>query len=109
MSDTTPEAHVRLEECRRKIDEIDRELVRLLNRRAQYAEEIGKIKVMLKLPAYSPEREEEVMINVIGRNAGPLSIAALRRLFERIIDESRAVERIAMLKTDGGMPESNES
>lgn len=85
-----------LDEWRKKIDEIDLKLVKLLNDRAQYAAEIGKIKLTLGLDAYSPEREEEVMSNVTSTNPGPLSAQAIRRLFERIIDESRAVERVCM-------------
>jgi chorismate mutase len=79
-----------------KIDEIDRQLVQLLNERAGYATEIGKIKLALGLDAYSPRREEEVMNNVTAHNRGPLSTQAIRRLFERIIDESRSIERIFM-------------
>jgi chorismate mutase len=85
-----------LEVWRNKIDEIDLQLVRLLNNRATCATELGKIKLNLGLDAYSPEREEEVMKNVTGNNPGPLSSQALRRLFERIIDESRSVERVFM-------------
>lgn len=91
-----------LAEWRKKIDEIDVQLVSLLNIRAQYAEEIGKAKLSLGFDAYSPEREEEVMSNVISQNSGPLSQKAIRRLFERIIDESRAVERIAMVTAKKG-------
>ncbi len=87
-----------LDRWRAKIDAVDLELVKLLNERAHFAEEIGKIKDSLGLDAYSPEREEEVMRNVTASNHGPLSLQALRRLFERIIDESRALERLAMHK-----------
>jgi chorismate mutase len=87
-----------LERWRDKIDVIDSELVRLLNERARCAEEIGRIKLILGLDAYSPEREEEVMKNVTTSNQGPLSLQALRRLFERIIDESRSIERLAMMR-----------
>lgn len=109
MSDDRKEAQLRLEEWRRTIDEIDLELVRLLNRRARCAEEIGKLKLALKLPAYSPEREEEIMKNVTEESNGPLSAAAVRRLFERIIDESRAVERRAMMNRSEGSSNSHES
>jgi chorismate mutase len=85
-----------LEVWRIKIDEIDHQLVKLLNDRAHCATEIGKVKLTLGLDAYSPRREEEVMKNVTTNNAGPLSTQAIRRLFERIIDESRSVERIYM-------------
>jgi chorismate mutase len=81
---------------RDRIDEIDLELVKLLNERAHCAEEIGKLKLKLGIEAYSPEREKEVMRNVSNANSGPLSIKAIKRLFERIIDESRSVERITM-------------
>jgi len=81
---------------RTRIDEIDLELVKLLNERTRCAEEIGKIKLLLGLEAYSPEREEEVKRNVTAANKGPLSFKAIQRLFERIIDESRSAERLTM-------------
>ncbi|MDE3059191.1 MAG: chorismate mutase [Bacteroidota bacterium] len=87
-----------IEKWREKIDTVDRKLVELLNERARYADEIGKIKEKLGMEAYSPQREEEVLHNVLNANAGPLNGAALRRLFERIIDESRKLEREAMLE-----------
>ncbi len=87
-----------IDEWRIKIDDLDRKLVDLLNDRARYADEIGKIKEQLGLDAYSPRREHEVLENVLGANKGPLSDAALRRLFERIIDESRKLEREAMIE-----------
>ena len=86
-----------LDVWRQKIDEIDIQLVKLLNERTTCAMEIGKIKLALGLEAYSPEREVEVMRNVSAHNRGPLSSEAVRRLFERIIDEARSVERIYMI------------
>jgi chorismate mutase len=85
-----------LDDWRQRIDDIDMQLVRLLNERTTCATEIGKIKITLGLDAYSPEREHEVMRNVTACNKGPLSSAAVRRLFERIIDEARSVERVYM-------------
>ena len=85
-----------LDDWRKRIDEIDLQLVKLLNERTTCATEIGKIKIRLGLDAYSPEREVEVMKNVTACNKGPLSSAAIRRLFERIIDEARSVERVYM-------------
>ncbi len=87
-----------IEKWREKIDKVDRKLVELLNERACCADEIGKIKEKLGMEAYSPKREEEVLQNVLSANSGPLTNAALRRLFERIIDESRKLEREAMLE-----------
>lgn len=85
-----------IEHWRNKIDDIDRRLVELLNERATYADEIGKIKEQLGMEAYSPKREKEVLENILKHNHGPLNDLALRRLFERIIDESRKLEREAM-------------
>ena len=85
-----------LSDWRQRIDEIDKKLVELLNARSQCALEIGKLKQAANLPLYQPEREREVLNNAETTNAGPLSNAAIRRLFERIIDEARAAERDAM-------------
>jgi chorismate mutase len=85
-----------LGDWRRRIDEIDRKLVELLNERSRCALEIGKIKQAEHLPLYQPDREREVLENAEKANPGPLSDAAIRRLFERIIDEARSAEREAM-------------
>jgi chorismate mutase len=81
---------------RKRIDEIDQQLVKLLNERAQCAVEIGHIKNALHLPAWQPQREAEILRNVVAANPGPLDDAAIRRLFERIIDEARSLERHSM-------------
>ncbi len=85
-----------LDGWRKRIDEIDHELVKLLNERSQCAVEVGHIKKKLNAPAWQPEREAEILRNVVKSNRGPLDDAAIRRLFERIIDEARALERHAM-------------
>jgi len=85
-----------LNDWRRRIDEIDKKLVELLNERSQCALEIGKLKQAAKIPLYQPDRENEVLGNAESNNSGPLTDAAIRRLFERIIDEARAAERDAM-------------
>jgi chorismate mutase-like protein len=85
-----------LADWRRRIDEIDRKLVELLNERSKCALEIGKLKQRANLPLYQPDRENEVLGNAEQNNKGPLTDAAIRRLFERIIDEARSAERLAM-------------
>jgi chorismate mutase len=87
------DAEAELTRLREAIDRVDEVLVKLLNQRAKYAVEIGEIKGMLSLPIYSPEREKQVLQHVESSSGGPLEGAAVRRLFERIIDESRRVER----------------
>ena len=89
-----------LSDWRTKIDEVDRELVELLNRRAHYVLQIAKLKKALGLPIYEPQREEEIFRNVASANGGPLDQVALRRVFERILDEGRSIQRRPM-ETDG--------
>lgn len=88
---------------RKRIDEIDQQLVKLLNERSQCAVEIGHLKKKMSMPAWQPAREAEILRNVVKSNPGPLDDAAIRRLFERIIDEARALERHSM--EDGSVPE----
>ena len=85
----------RIEEWRRRIDAIDDQIVRLLNDRSACAVEIGRIKRVLGLPVYSPEREARILERVMRENPGPLDPTAVKRVFERIIDESRRLERLA--------------
>jgi len=89
------DAESELTRLREAIDRVDEVLVRLLNQRAKYAVQIGEIKAHLELPIYAPEREKDVLRHVESISEGPLDGAAVRRLFERIIDESRRVEREA--------------
>lgn len=94
-----------VEDWRRKIDEIDRKLVELLNERSHCVLEIGRLKKVDGMPLYQPDRERQVLEAVEAVNRGPLSGAAIRRLFERILDEARSVERHVMAdsdKADGG-------
>ena len=84
-----------IEDWRKRIDAIDEQLMRLLNSRSACAVEIGKIKRALGLPVYSPDREAWILDRVARENLGPLDNTAIRRVFERIIDESRRLERIA--------------
>jgi chorismate mutase len=85
-----------LAECRRKIDILDVRLLELLNERTRIVEEIGRIKQHLSLPIYEPKREEDVFRNVTTNNSGPLSSEAVKRVFERIIDEMRNIQKEEM-------------
>jgi chorismate mutase-like protein len=85
-----------IENWRRKIDEVDRRLVELLNERSRCVVEIGRIKQASGDALYQPDREKQVLDGVVQANPGPLPDAAIRRLFERILDEARSVERVVM-------------
>jgi chorismate mutase len=88
-------AREQIDALRRRIDDLDERLVRLLNDRAGCALEIGRIKQALGMEIYQPQREQEVLRHVRELNGGPLDAQAMVRLFERIIDEARMLERLA--------------
>jgi chorismate mutase len=95
-----------LGDCRERIDKLDVQLLELLNRRTEIVERIGRIKQELQLAIYEPKREDQVFANVVSHNGGPLSHEAVKRIFERIIDEMRTVQQVKMLeKSDPGRPE----
>ena len=92
----------KLDDLRQDIDRVDEVLVRLLNERARVACEIGRIKKDLGIEVYQPEREKQVLAHVRGIAAeGPLGPDAIARLFERIIDEARRLERRVIDGDDG--------
>ncbi len=93
-----------IDEWRKRIDAIDEQLMRLLNSRSACAVEIGRIKRRLGLPVYSPEREAWILDRVMRENPGPLDRLAVRRVFERVIDESRRLERIAAQESAAEAP-----
>jgi chorismate mutase len=78
---------------RTKIDELDREIVALISRRAQAAQEIGKLKRSTSLPVYEPNRERVIFENVRAANRGPLPDIELTHIYERIIDVMRALQK----------------
>ena len=91
----TPEqAQALLAESRKIIDEVDRKIVELLNDRTRAVENIGKAKEAAGLAVYEPKREDAVYLNVVTHNQGPMPVAALRRIFERIMDEMRTLQRM---------------
>jgi chorismate mutase-like protein len=98
------EARGRLDEFRLLIDAVDKKIVDLLNERSRVVEEIGRVKREAKLPIYEPKREDEVYANIAQVNHGPLDVGAVRRIFERIIDEMRQIQR-ARMEADSHPPE----
>jgi chorismate mutase len=90
----------RMDALREEIDRLDEVLVRLLNARAGCALKIGALKKRLDLEIYQPSREQAVLRHVRTVNAGPLDSDAIARLFERIIDEARRLERVVQERED---------
>src|SRR4030095_4295845 len=90
----SPMTSYTLDDLRRDIDRVDEVLVRLLNERARCVCEVGRLKKEQGLEVYQPDREKEVLAHVRSiASEGPLGAEAIARLFERIIDEARRLER----------------
>lgn len=96
----------KIEYHRKEIDKIDEQLVKLFNRRAEHAIAIGKMKKERSIPVYDPERENEIFRNLREAGSGPLTPDAVQRLFERIIDESRRIERGSAESHEGNTGET---
>ena len=93
---TPEETAAGLESCREQIDLIDRQIAALLNERAKVVEVIGSLKQGAQMRVYEPKREDAVYRNVTEANTGPLKADALRRIYERIMDEMRTLQRDRM-------------
>jgi len=85
-----------LETYRSQIDILDRRLLDMLNERTAIVEKIGRVKQQRKLGVYEPKREDQVYANILSHNHGPLPGDAVKRIFERIIDEMRTVQKNKM-------------
>jgi len=78
---------------RRKLDQLDRKLVQMLNQRARAAQEIGRLKARTAMPIYEPKRERAVFENVLGANRGPFPEHELKRVFQEVIGVMRRLQR----------------
>ncbi|HEX3469729.1 MAG TPA: chorismate mutase [Silvibacterium sp.] len=96
-----------IEDWRRKIDELDRQIVSLLSERAEAAQAIGKLKRNTSLPIYEPNRERVIFENVRAANHGPLPDIELTHVYERIIDVMRALQRQELAAK--GRPDTTDS
>ncbi len=81
-----------LDDIRRQIDDIDRELLGLLNHRADLVHEIGVVKKSNGLQIYAPEREEALLRRLIGMNQGRLPEKSIRAIYREIMSAALALE-----------------
>ena len=82
-----------IEDWRKKIDELDEEIVGLISKRAEAAKAIGLAKKDKALPVYEPKREQDVFAHVKRINPGPLDDAELLHVYERLMDVMRTLQR----------------
>ena len=95
---THEEAMRALLQYRDEIDAVDLRILALLNERTRIVERIGDLKHTFGLPVYEPKREDQVYRNVTENNHGPLPPESVRRIFERVIDEMRQLQKVRMEK-----------
>ena len=108
MADSTPATHPDLSTFRARIDEIDRELLALLNRRAGLAQQVGEVKRLEGSVAFRPEREAQVIDGLKATNTGPLQNASVAPIWREIMSACRALEtptRVAYLGPAGTFSE----
>lgn len=102
------EARQRLKDLRVFIDDLDRRIVGLLNERVAVVEEIGRVKRDADMPVVEPDREQRVFENVRSVTSDdPLAQAAMQRIFERIIEEMREIQKLRMI-SNGQSPARKE-
>ena len=101
MNQATEVSTKSLQDWRQEIDQLDNELLRLLNRRARIACELGLIKVANGLPAYDGRRERQVLALIREGNQGPLTADSVTSIFRRIILETRRIGIWSMRQQNG--------
>lgn len=82
-----------LEELRNRIDEIDVNILELINKRAELALEIGKIKLKEKKKYYVPGREKEICKRLLKKNKGPLSDKLIKDIYQQIMSASLSLQQ----------------
>ncbi len=82
-----------IEDWRKKIDELDKQIVQLISKRAEAAKAIGSLKRDVSLPVYEPKREQDVFAHVKSINPGPLDDTELLHVYERLMDVMRTLQR----------------
>ncbi|NTU92429.1 MAG: chorismate mutase [Chlorobiaceae bacterium] len=82
-----------LDEWRGKIDAIDRQLAALLCERLRYAGNISAVKSRIGESVLQPEREKEVLGNVMAMVETPLMVPALEHIYHCILNESRQFQQ----------------
>ncbi len=82
-----------LEAVRKKIDNVDEKLVKLLNERTRHALEIGKLKKKHGKSIYVPAREKQVLSRVSKLSVGPLADKSIRAIYREIMSAALALEK----------------
>lgn len=82
-----------LDELRRSIDAVDQQILQLLHERVRLVVAVGEYKRERGIPVYDPDRERALLDRLSRAAEAPLDAATIRRIFERLVDESRRIEQ----------------
>lgn len=82
-----------IDERRRRIDELDAQLLERLSQRAAHVIEIARLKRDAGADVHQPDREQQVLQRIVEANPGPMPDDMVTRLFRAIIDESKRLQR----------------
>ncbi len=95
MSDKKPDSNTnqQLNQLRQKIDSLDRQLIEIINQRAEHVVEVGKLKRAAGIPIYAPHRESEVLSRIVSHNQGPISNRTLEAIYRELMSGSFALEQ----------------
>ncbi len=86
------ETEEKIKPLRRKIEAVDRQILRLLNERAEIVMEVGKVKSEMNMDYYNPQREEEILRRLETENSGPFPGWAIRSVYREVISACRALQ-----------------
>jgi chorismate mutase len=87
-----------LEALRRRIDDLDRRILELVAERVKVVLAVGQFKRDNNIAVYDPDRERKMLERLCGQAPEPLDADTVRRIFERLIDESRRIEQHSISK-----------
>ena len=82
-----------LDELRRGIDSVDQQILKLLHERVRLVMQVGEYKRERGIPVYDPGRERALLDRLCKAAEPPLDADTIRRIFERLVDESRRIEQ----------------
>jgi chorismate mutase-like protein len=82
-----------LDELRRGIDAVDQQILKLLHERVRLVMQVGEYKRERGIPVYDPARERALLDRLCKAAEPPLDAETIRRIFERLVDESRRIEQ----------------
>jgi chorismate mutase len=82
-----------LDQLRREIDSVDQQILKLVHERVRLVMKVGEYKRERGMPVYDPSRERALLDRLCKSAEPPVDADTIRRIFERLVDESRRIEQ----------------